>query len=100
MTPTISHPIIRGLAAGAAVLWLTAGPAAADVPASGVPTTGIQPNVAAQPVVVATTTAAVPPAKAAVVKAGASGAAVTLNDPKCTKFTLTGTAPNQRVTCQ
>lgn len=95
MTPNISHPFIRVLAAGAAVLWLTAAPAAADVPA-GVPPAVTQPSAAKQPVVGASTTPAAP----TVAKAGRVGASVTFSDPKCTKFMLTGTAPNQTVTCQ
>ena len=89
-------PIARVLAAAGAALYLTAGPAAAEAPARNV--AGTAPVTAVQaPAVVATVSV---PAGNVVVKAAKPAATLSLNDPKCTSFVLTGTAPNQTLTCQ
>jgi hypothetical protein len=79
----IFHPLTRILAASA--MLLATGLAAADV---------VTP-----PAVLAAATATTPTVKAAVVKAGSPGASIALNDPKCVRYVLTGTAPNQTITC-
>jgi len=100
MTTHLSNLTMRAVAIGATLFWLTAGSAVAQVPAAVPPATVTQSNAAAQPAVAAATTPAAPSVKTVLVKAGSSGATVTFSDPKCTKFTLTGTAPNQTITCQ
>ncbi|MEP7183357.1 MAG: hypothetical protein ABI886_14330 [Betaproteobacteria bacterium] len=95
MQTTAARSRILALAGVVAALWLAASSAfAADAASTAA---------ASPPVVTAAATAPAAPAVQAsppVTPKAGTPAKVTYTDAKCTKFVLSGTAPNQKLTCQ